>query len=317
MKVKVAYLVDLIGLAIALILWTNQDSYFASLIRFLEATFSPDHHINTQNTLMLSFFYSLLPIGFALMAILHLTGLLRKIWNRLTKVVRGLIDLPRLIRFFTEDPISPRLSKYTFFVGFAGVFFLYFFYLLLVGIMSKSENPIETATSFFFLIAALFLLRSSFLVSKTSVSSKHQGQVRFALIILSLLLILIFGEEISWGQHWMGWEASGIFQTRNFQQETNVHNFFNPLFNLVYPLVGAGLFLAGFALWLFPIRSNSGLSRILTPHPSLFPILFAASFYSFRGHSEIFEEYLGLLFLLYSLRVYLGFRCTRCHQSRA
>lgn len=43
-------------------------------------------------------------------------------------------------------------------------------------------------------------------------------------ILMSLGTFLLLGEETSWGQHFFGWEAGGIFTQINDQGETNFHN---------------------------------------------------------------------------------------------
>lgn len=54
-------------------------------------------------------------------------------------------------------------------------------------------------------------------------------------------------EEISWGQRIFGWSTPQALKAHNYQQEANLHNFFNPLFKIAYPLfnllVSVGLFL--------------------------------------------------------------------------
>jgi hypothetical protein len=42
--------------------------------------------------------------------------------------------------------------------------------------------------------------------------------------IVVLGLVYLFGEEISWGQHYFGWDTGGIFADINDQGETNFHN---------------------------------------------------------------------------------------------
>ncbi len=44
------------------------------------------------------------------------------------------------------------------------------------------------------------------------------------LTIILIGLIYLFGEEISWGQHYFNWETFGIFLHINDQGETNFHN---------------------------------------------------------------------------------------------
>lgn len=48
--------------------------------------------------------------------------------------------------------------------------------------------------------------------------------LRIWMLFVLLGLIFLFGEEISWGQHFFGWETSGIFADINDQGETNFHN---------------------------------------------------------------------------------------------
>lgn len=44
------------------------------------------------------------------------------------------------------------------------------------------------------------------------------------LTMMLLCYIYLLGEEISWGQHFVGWTADGWFVVNNDQLETNVHN---------------------------------------------------------------------------------------------
>ncbi len=44
------------------------------------------------------------------------------------------------------------------------------------------------------------------------------------MLILAAILLVGALEEISWGQHILGWKAPGFFRTRNIQLETNIHN---------------------------------------------------------------------------------------------
>ncbi|TKW61742.1 MAG: hypothetical protein DI628_03725 [Blastochloris viridis] len=53
---------------------------------------------------------------------------------------------------------------------------------------------------------------------------KYPLLVKVWLGVFALGLVFVLGEEISWGQHYMGWEAEGWFAARNDQSETNLHN---------------------------------------------------------------------------------------------
>lgn len=44
------------------------------------------------------------------------------------------------------------------------------------------------------------------------------------LLLLGLGALFFLGEEISWGQHYLGWETPGSLRQLNRQAETNLHN---------------------------------------------------------------------------------------------
>jgi hypothetical protein len=48
--------------------------------------------------------------------------------------------------------------------------------------------------------------------------------MRIWLAVVVVGLIYLLGEETSWGQHYFGWSAGGIFESINDQGETNFHN---------------------------------------------------------------------------------------------
>lgn len=43
-------------------------------------------------------------------------------------------------------------------------------------------------------------------------------------VVLTLGSVYFAGEELSWGQHWIGWESPDFFANVNRQGETNFHN---------------------------------------------------------------------------------------------
>jgi len=55
-------------------------------------------------------------------------------------------------------------------------------------------------------------------------TQKYPMPVKAWLVVFALGLVFVLGEEISWGQHYLGWEAEGWFAARNDQSETNLHN---------------------------------------------------------------------------------------------
>jgi len=292
------------GLAIYFLLTKVRN--LPTLINFLEITVSKDHYLDANAVDFVSITYTAILLTLLLLIFCYATGLLQKLLQSAARVLDSLVDLDYLMGFFTQDEITPEYSRMTLLISSIGVLGLYFFFYFFPDI--EAESPLETVTSLFFIIAAGILIRSLFLLKKSFFSPKEKKRAVIFLIGLSLALLFIFGEEISWGQHLFNWEATGHFASNNFQQETNLHNFFNPLFDLMYPLAGIAMFTTLFILWFFPKRESSKLLMILIPPPSLFPIVLFAMLYSFQGHSEIFEEYLGLFFLIHALRIYLGLK---------
>lgn len=61
------------------------------------------------------------------------------------------------------------------------------------------------------------------------------------LVFLSLVLFVMAGEEISWGQRIFEWQTTGYFSEHNVQGETNLHNLATQLFQ-------NSLFFGGFLL---------------------------------------------------------------------
>ena len=126
--------------------------------------------------------------------------------------------------------------------------------------------------------------------------------MKLILTIIAVIFIILFGEEISWGQRIFNLESFGIFSDYNYQKEINYHNFFNPLFKTIYPVFGLSLFIVLIFIWFFP-KNRSYLFLLLIPPPSFIYLVFIMAGASFRGHSEIFEELLAIFCLLYSVRI--------------
>jgi len=69
----------------------------------------------------------------------------------------------------------------------------------------------------------LFLLVSLILMIRLAIMA-DTPKLRWWMILASLGAFYLLTEETSWGQHYFGWEATGIFAGINDQGETNFHN---------------------------------------------------------------------------------------------
>lgn len=96
---------------------------------------------------------------------------------------------------------------------------------LVVKRLGYEDGPIESAGAIFFLLAAsglaVLAIQSAADLRKSQGSSVRQT---LAFGSLAILLVVCFGEEISWGQRIFGWRTPEFFSKHNAQNETNLHN---------------------------------------------------------------------------------------------
>lgn len=74
----------------------------------------------------------------------------------------------------------------------------------------------ETLQNITLAIALVLMIRLAF--------AANTKWLRYWMIFVSLGTFYLLGEEISWGQHYFGWEVGGVFEHINDQGETNFHN---------------------------------------------------------------------------------------------
>lgn len=85
----------------------------------------------------------------------------------------------------------------------------------------------ETLTSVTLAAASVFL---TFSVIKYS-ESYGLKFAKWPPLLLALLFFIGAGEEISWGQHWFGFETPAVVKSVNAQKELNIHNINSHLAN--------------------------------------------------------------------------------------
>ncbi|MDZ7711141.1 MAG: hypothetical protein U5K36_14645 [Roseovarius sp.] len=84
---------------------------------------------------------------------------------------------------------------------------------------AAEDRLVENATALFLLVASLVLISNAWRLGA-------RGMRRAMLLtgVYALLFFLAAGEEISWGQRIVGWQAGDFFAENNYQGETNLHN---------------------------------------------------------------------------------------------
>ncbi|NMC53953.1 MAG: hypothetical protein GYA48_10005 [Chloroflexi bacterium] len=131
------------------------------------------------------------------------------------------------------------------------------------------------------------------------------------LVYLTIIAALVFyaGEEISWGQDFAHWETPALF-AGNLEKQTNIHNYFNTVFDSIY--ISLSLILA--VVILSTLLEYSGrwllFKRLFLPHPSLIGLAFLIAVIAIGWYreQELLEEMLAAFFLFYSLRLFSCFR---------
>ncbi len=114
-----------------------------------------------------------------------------------------------------------------------------------------------------------------------------QRLLTFLFIGLSLALLFMVGEEISWGQRIFGWQTPESLNAINQQSETTFHNIIGvqDAFKWLQMLVGAyGTLLPLLVLWIHPPGRMRVIAERIVPHYSLIP------FYCFIFFWKIFRE---------------------------
>lgn len=91
---------------------------------------------------------------------------------------------------------------------------------------------------------------------------------------LSVFILFVIGEEISWGQRILGWGTPEALQAINKQDETNVHNIYGVgyAFKWLHLLVGAyGTFMPIVVLRSKKLARYRTLTSLFVPHYTLIP----------------------------------------------
>lgn len=151
------------------------------------------------------------------------------------------------------------------------------------------------------------------------------------MVLVTLGIIFVLGEEASWGQHYFHWQTTGWFAAHNDQGETNLHNTSSWLDQkpraalqvgvvvggIIHPLVkrfrdGRGLF--DNPWWLAPTMAclPAGIFSILAGIPKAVDKMHVLPFelHSFRS-SEFEELFFYAFFVAYLLSLLIRLKARR------
>lgn len=140
-------------------------------------------------------------------------------------------------------------------------------------------------------------------------------------ILICLVLFVMAGEELSWGQRIFGWATPEAISKINAQNETNLHNMATQAFqNTLY--FGGWLLLIGFSFWR---KTLSGIIKKVKPlafladwlPPMSFVLIFAAGFgFCDPLSSETGLAYGSNLFIVIATLIVLVAMCVKYVKER-
>jgi hypothetical protein len=143
-------------------------------------------------------------------------------------------------------------------------------------LLVSEYGPVELGTAAGFAVAGVLALG-------LAVRTRARVPARFRILYVLFALGALFAalEEISYGQHFLGWQSPPWFVEQNAQRETNLHNLFGDkpgrtLRNAA--LVGValgGIVLPATALWAGGQYAPGRLAYYLLPRAQLVPVVAA------------------------------------------
>lgn len=199
-----------------------------------------------------------------------------------------------------------------------------------VWFVNDERGPGENATAVFALAAAglsVALARSR--------GIRSVRWLRLGFYLTAGLGVLLAGEEMSWGQHFFGWQTPEWLGTLNKQNETNVHNIADRVLDQKPRALVAGLIFVGCIV--LPVLLQAGklawlgrarVAQWLVPEATLMPVaamVFVPRIFDriqvwfdvtlphpfdidTRYHQEMQETFIAMAIFLYLLTLFLKAR---------
>lgn len=266
------------------------------IINYIEKYFSSDNKIEYITKILVGFLFFSLCSFMIFISILTI----KSIRHYFYKILNKIFNIPLLWKFFTNDDLTYKKIGPTFFITSLTGTFVMITYFFVFG-EPPPEGLIESYGSFGFLISSVLLLITILILKNKFIKDKLW--IYFGLILILIFELFIFGEEFSWGQRFFNWESFGLFSQYNYQNEITIHNFFNPLFPLIYPAFGLSLFITTLLLTFYASFPFSIILKLFKPHPSQLFVLLMMCCISFKFKTEPFELMFSFFSVMYCLRI--------------
>lgn len=231
------------------------------------------------------------------------------------------------LRANDDKAASPKLTKLLRVLGWVmpllAILFLVIQLLapdLAVNLIRKESWPFYRAGIFIKAGLQLVGIVAFVMVARKYVRQRNWLAMATAILVAIVLFVMV-GEELSWGQRIFGWATPDSFASINEQSETNLHNLATQVFqNTLY--FGGWLLLIGLAFWR---QSLAGVLQQFKPlrflsdwlPPIAFVLIFAPVFgFCDPLHSETGIYYGSNLFIVIATLVILIAMCIKYVHAR-
>lgn len=306
-KISINKMVGFVGILLSIIILLSFNSFSSAIIDFSRNYLSQDQNITFKSVLMIKIF---LWVVLSVIFIISLTFALN-LNNKLFQVLCHFFQL-------RIDQISNICSKkqidlYILFIGTTAGIAQIILLLIFGETRDKSAQPhtlpegnLEILFAIILFISIILILYSVKLSKNIDIPILMKRRFVFICLLLSGILFIFLAEELSWGQQVFKWNTPDVINAYSYQDETNLHNLFNPYMKYIYPFLGTGFFFTLIIIWSYPKMRKAYLFNLLFPHPSLFFLAIMVMLSSFLGGGgELFEQLMTTFFFLYSYRIYM------------
>lgn len=185
-----------------------------------------------------------------------------RVYFTLMYIVASMYVIPVYFKPYKSNFELCKKPEFVWFYSVIGfVFFLYLLsFFIDLGMLHEEDGLMENLTALGLLFSSGLQIYAYRLASRINSCWK----LKTAIALAALVFFILAMEEISWGQRLVGWTTPEVIVEYNYQDETNIHNMFNPVYFYIQLLVTVTLsILILNQKYLRDILTASGLAAIV------------------------------------------------------